>query len=89
MTISVAAHHRDLGTRLLVDEHEAVTWVQLLLGRDGGGQIYAAGELSTMFDAREGSPQRLTTRFYYLFLSEDGRAQAAPSSITLPLVPIS
>lgn len=85
VTISVAAHHRALGTRLPVDEGDAAAWVRAALGDEWSSHVFTAGALSTTTDARDTKRIQLTTRFYYVFLGSDGKPQSEPQSMSVPL----
>ena len=83
MTLSVAAHHRQLHTRLPVDPDEAAAWVTEVLGEEWSQHVYAAGALSTT-----GNSARLTTQFFYVFVGKDGRPQVPPEKFELRVSPL-
>ncbi|MBF4459394.1 hypothetical protein [Pseudoclavibacter sp. VKM Ac-2867] len=85
VTISVAAHHRLLGTRLPIDEGDAAVWVRAALGDEWSPHVFTAGALSTTTDSADTERIQLTTRFYYVFLGSDRKPQSAPQSMTVPL----
>ncbi|PPG02670.1 hypothetical protein C5E06_09460 [Pseudoclavibacter sp. RFBI5] len=85
VTISVAAHHRLLGTRLPVDEGDATVWVRAALGDEWSPHVFTADALSTTTDAPDTERIQLTTRFYYVFLDSDGKPPRAPQSMSVPL----
>ncbi|MGF6823644.1 hypothetical protein M2317_002557 [Microbacterium sp. ZKA21] len=86
MTLSVAAHHRQLHTRLSVNAAEAAAWVVEILSEAWAEHTYAAGALSTT-GSRKTVP-RLTTQYFYLFLTPDGRPQTRPDTFSVPLRPL-
>lgn len=83
VTLSIAAHHRHLQSRLRVDRDEAVSWVIEILGDEWSTHAYAAGALSTTGD--KGAVPRLTTQYFYVFIDSDGRPQRAPEHFSVPL----
>lgn len=88
VTISVAAHHRLLGTRLPVDEDDAAAWVRAALGDEWSSHVFTAGALSTTTNAPGTESIQLTTRFYYVFLDSDGKPQGEPQPMSVPLTAI-
>ncbi|WP_417554947.1 hypothetical protein [Microbacterium sp.] len=85
MTLSVAAHHRQLHSRLRVDAEEAAAWITVILGDEWAGSVYAAGALSTV---SAGLRPALTTQFFYVFVGPDGKPEPAPESFNLALQPL-
>lgn len=86
LTLSVAAHHRQLQSRLTVDPDEAAAWIRALLGDTWSAHVRAAGALSTT--STGSGAQRLTTLFFYLFIAPDGRPHNPPASFSIPTVPL-
>lgn len=85
ITLSVAAHHRQLDTRLNLNIEEANAWVHTILGPTWAPQVYTAGEQSGHSPQR--APGRLTTRYYYLFVDPAGHAHTPPGEFELDLSP--
>jgi hypothetical protein len=83
LTLSVAAHHRQIDARLRVDPDEAASWIEAVLGEQWAASTYAAGALSTMGSA--GSMPSLKTLFYYVFFSRDGHPHEAPEGFSIPV----
>ncbi|PRA82076.1 hypothetical protein [Microbacterium sp. MYb66] len=79
LTLSVAARHWLLGTRLPVSHEEAEAWVREIVGDVWAEHVLPAGALSTRRSERSRAT-RLTTQFFYLFIGADGRPQDAPAS---------
>lgn len=86
LTFSVAAHHRDLHTRLTVNLEEAVAWIRAILGPDWSEHVYSGGALSTTGSGR--GPQRLTTQFFYLFITPSGVPHDPPAKFHLATTPV-
>lgn len=86
LTFSVAAHHRQLHTRLTVDVDEAAEWVRTILGDPWGEHIHAGGTLSTT--ATGNGPQRLTTQYFYLFITPLGQPHDPPASFRIATTPL-
>lgn len=86
LTLSVAAHHRLLDSRLTVNPDEAAAWVVALLGDTWSAHVRAAGALSTTASAR--GSQRLTTLFFYLFISLAGQPHDPPASFSIRTTPL-
>lgn len=76
LTLSVAAKHKQLGTRQAVDPAEARAWVEAIVGPDWLPHFYSAGNLSTV--GGTSAPRQLTTTYFYLFLGADGVPHAEP-----------
>ncbi len=87
VTLSVAAHHRQLHSRLRVDRDEAAAWINEVLGEEWSAHAYAAGALSTT--GGRGEVPRLTTQYFYVFIGSDGKPQSAPETFSVPLSRIS
>ncbi|GAB3631681.1 hypothetical protein GCM10027421_10340 [Microbacterium shaanxiense] len=85
VTLSVAAHHRQLHSRLSVDVGEAAAWIAEILGEEWARHAYAAGALSTTGDTRT---TRLTTQYFYVFIAPNGRPQTRPATFSVPLRPL-
>lgn len=83
ITLSVAAHHRQLRSRLRGDVDESVAWIVEILGEEWAAHAYAAGALSTTRN-RDDVPT-LTTQYFYVFIGPDGAPQHAPESFSVPL----
>ncbi len=83
ITLSVAAHHRQLKSRLRVDRDEAISWIVEILGDEWSTHAYAAGALSTT--GERGDVPRLTTQYFYVFIGSDGQPQRAPEQFSVPL----
>lgn len=87
LTLSVAAKHKQLGTRQAVDPAEARAWVEAIVGPSWLPHVYSAGNLSTV--GGTSAPRQLTTAYYYLFLGADGVPHAEPEhelGVTLSLL---
>lgn len=84
LTLSVAAHHRQLRSRLAVDNGEAEAWIAEILGAEWAHQAWAAGALSTTGEPHQ-SAQKLTTLFFYVFIGADGKAQETAPEFDVPL----
>ncbi|MER6116227.1 hypothetical protein [Streptomyces sp. NPDC001743] len=80
LTLSFAAHHKKLRTRLPVDLEEAKTWVQAIVGPGWLPHFYSAGALSGTSKGRTSTPRPLTTQYFYLFLGADGVPHAEPEA---------
>ncbi|MFG2162786.1 hypothetical protein [Streptomyces olivaceus] len=78
LTLSVAARHKQLGTRQAADPAEAGAWVKAIVGSAWAPHVYTAGALSGFASGGAWTPRPLTTRYYYLFLSRDGVPHAEP-----------
>ncbi|WP_244178942.1 hypothetical protein [Streptomyces rubellomurinus] len=78
LTLSVAARHKQLGTRQAVDPQEARAWVEAIVGPKWLPHFYAAGALSGSTSGGTSTSGRLTTQYFYLFLGADGVPQAEP-----------
>ncbi|MFE9613179.1 hypothetical protein [Streptomyces sp. NPDC006012] len=78
LTLSVAARHKQLGTRQAVDSAEAGAWVKAIVGSSWAPHVYTAGALSGFASAGVRTSHPLTTRYFYLFLSRDGVPHAEP-----------
>ncbi|MEU2357749.1 hypothetical protein ABZ599_33055 [Streptomyces misionensis] len=76
LTLSVAAKHKQLGTRQAVDPAEARAWVEAIVGPRWLPHVYSAGNLSTV--GGSSTPRQLTTAYFYLFLGTDGVPHAEP-----------
>lgn len=86
LTFSVASHHRQLHSRLTVNLEEAAAWIRTILGPNWSEYVYAGGALST---TRSGQgPQRLTTQFFYLFITPSGKPHDPPDNFHLATTPI-
>lgn len=83
LTLSVAAHHRMIHSRLPVDLGEAAAWMVEILGADWAGHAYSAGALSTT-----GGSGRLTTQFFYIFIGPDGKPHQVPAAFSVPVRPL-
>ena len=86
LTFSVASHHRQLHSRLTVNLEEAVAWIRAILGPDWSEHVYAGGALSTTGSGR--GPQRLTTQFFYLFITPAGVPHNPPATFRLATTPV-
>lgn len=75
LTLSVAAKHKQLGTRQAVDPAEARAWVEAIVGPSWLPHVYSAGNLSTVGGI---STRQLTTAYFCLFLGADGVPHAEP-----------
>lgn len=84
VTLSIAAHHRQLRSRLRVKSDEAAAWIATIIGEEWADRVHAAGALSTTANSQ--SP--LTTQFFYVFVGRDGRPQESPAEFNLPLRPL-
>lgn len=83
ITLSIAAHHRQLHSRLRVDRDESAAWIAEILGEEWSAHAYAAGALSTRGDRNEAP--KLTTQYFYVFIGSDGKPQQAPENFSVPL----
>lgn len=86
LTLSVAAHHRQLHSRLTVNIEEATAWIRAILGPDWSNHVHAGGALSTTGSGQ--GPQRLTTQFFYLFITPTGTPHDPPATFRLATTPI-
>lgn len=86
LTFSVASHHRQLHSRLTVNLEEAVAWIRTILGTDWSDHVHAGGALSTTATGQ--GPQRLTTQFFYLFITPTGKPHDPPAAFQLATTPI-
>lgn len=85
LTLSVAAHHRLLRSRLTVDAGEAAAWIKTIVGEEWVEQAYAAGELSGRAEGHGHPGARLTTQFFYVFIGSDGKPQDPPAAFAIPV----
>lgn len=85
LTLSVAAHHRHLRSRLTVDASESAAWIRDIVGEEWAEYTYTAGELSIMNDGRGHSGAPLTTQFFYVFIGADGKPQDPPPAFSIPV----
>lgn len=86
LTFSVVSHHRQLHSRLTVNLEEAVAWIRAILGPDWSEHVYGGGALSTTGSGQ--GPQRLTTQFFYLFITPAGKPHDPPANFHLATTPI-
>lgn len=78
LTLSVAARHKQLGTRQAVDLGEARAWVEAIVGPKWLPHFYSAGALSGSTAGGTSPSRSLTTQYFYLFLGADGVPHAEP-----------
>lgn len=78
LTLSVAAQHKQLGTRQAVDPAEARAWVEAIVGPNWLPHVYSAGTLSGLTKGGSSASRSFTTRYFYLFLGADGVPHAEP-----------
>ena len=78
LTLSVAARHKQLGTRQAVDPAEERAWVAAIVGPEWLPHVYSAGALTGVRKGDAPTSGRLTTRYFYLFLGADGVPHAVP-----------
>ncbi|NBM14694.1 hypothetical protein [Streptomyces sp. GC420] len=78
LTLSVAAKHKQLGTRQAVDPAEARAWVEAIVGPNWLPHVYSAGNLSGLTVGGISTSRPLTTAYFYLFLGTDGVPHAEP-----------
>ncbi|MFD4482369.1 hypothetical protein ACFVXC_35230 [Streptomyces sp. NPDC058257] len=78
LTLSIAAQHKQLGTRQAVDPAEARAWVEAIVGPDWLPHVYSAGALSGLTKGGSSTSRPFTTRYFYLFLGADGVPHAEP-----------
>jgi hypothetical protein len=74
VTMSIAGHHRVMGTRTSLPTEECDAWMQAVLGVAWSESAYRAGTLS-------GVAGRLSTVYYRLFLDEEGHPMPKPDSV--------
>lgn len=84
LTLSMAGHHRMMGSRIALSVEETDAWLYAILGDEWADHSYHAGAMS-------GVSNRLTTIFYMLYLSEDlvplPQQGAEPSHDLVPVRP--
>ncbi|MFF3555314.1 hypothetical protein ACFYXL_18165 [Streptomyces tsukubensis] len=89
LALSVAAHHKRLGTRQAVDPREARAWIEAIAGSKWLRHFYAAGALTGSSAHGRSTSRGLTTEYFYLFLGADGVPQTEPEhQLGVQLTPI-
>lgn len=82
LTLSMAGHHRLMGSRVPLSTEETDAWLYAILGTDWADHSYHVGALS-------GVEGRLTTVFYWLYLSESHQPIPCPAKdVEQPMAPI-
>jgi hypothetical protein len=82
LTLSMAGHHRLMGSRVPLSTEETDAWLYAILGTDWADHSYHIGALS-------GVEGRLTTVFYWLYLSENQEPIPCPvKDAEQPMAPV-
>lgn len=82
VTVSLAGHHRVMGSRVAVDAMEAAAWLRVVLGDEWAPHAYSQGPLS-------GGAGRPSTVYFRLFLGPDSRPCDRPTEFDGPeLIPV-
>jgi hypothetical protein len=84
ITVSMAGHHRTMGTSTVLLTAETDAWLYALLGDDLARFAYHAGAMSG-----SGPVPRLTTIYYFLYLDADCKPMPLPVEHEgVPLAPV-
>lgn len=80
ITLSMAGHHRMMGSRVHLSVEETDAWLYSILGDEWADHSYHAGAMTGT--SVGGGASRLTTVYYLLYLSEDGQPIPQPPVAT-------
>ncbi|THJ64017.1 hypothetical protein E8P82_14905 [Arthrobacter echini] len=87
VTLSMAGHHRVMGTRVPLSVEETDAWLYAILGNEWAAHSYHGGAMTGVNE--NGGRGGLTTVYYMLFLTEDLQPMPRPDiPLGYDLVPV-